>query len=243
MTLPSIGTTAGAQAANISVAATTDANGNITFVGPSGIQGSTITCVVTVPLAPAGAVFTATLGTIGGQGVAVDTWGGSATGGQFQLLVGQTLTVAGVGLSPTTQYTCTFGTITDDGAVQVVIPDPNSSAELADLASAGLAGVHLSSEIVYVATDTQETITPQIDFQYWSWGWLATSIVKVPTSGNATINFDNVATGLSLLDNLNFYEGASDRLAGANFGSDIQITFTNNFNFDVEFFVNFSISA
>jgi hypothetical protein len=132
-TLPGIGTTAGAQAANNVVAATATATGTITFVGPQGIQGSVITAVITVPNAPDTAVFTATLGTIGGQGVIVDTWGGGSTAGQFQVLVGQTLVVTGTGLAQGGSYTCTFGLVTDVGDVQVVIPTPNSSAIVAQL--------------------------------------------------------------------------------------------------------------
>lgn len=133
MSLPGIGTSFGAQAANNSVAATADVNGSAKFVGPSGIQGSTVTCVVTVPNAPPTAVFTATLGTIGGQGVVVDTWGGESTAGRFQVLVGQTLVVTGTGLSPQLSYTCTFATVTDVGTVEVTIPDTNSSAIVAQI--------------------------------------------------------------------------------------------------------------
>ena len=77
MVLPVIGTTPDSQLANQSVSATTSATGGAQWVGPSGIQGSTVTCAVTIPNAPSSAVFVATLGTIGGQGVIVDTWGGS----------------------------------------------------------------------------------------------------------------------------------------------------------------------
>jgi hypothetical protein len=241
VTLPQIGTTDGAQAANQSIEATSDASGNISFVGPSGIQGSTITCVVNVPSAPFGAVFTAILGTPGGQGVALDSWGGDSTAGKFQVVVGQTLVVTGVRLTPNTAYTCTFSYITDVGAVQVVIPDPNSSALLADIASAGLGGVNnFGAVTILVASGAQGTIPAPAAFQYWSWGWVAVAINAVPTSGNASINFYNPATTVSILDNITFEEGASDRLAGANFGAGTEVIFTNNFDFEVEFFVNYS---
>ena len=137
MSLPPIGTTPQVQAANQSVAATSSASGGITFVGPSGIQGSTITVVATIPNAPAIAIFTATLGTVGGQGVVVDTFAGDSTAGKFQIGVGQTLVITGSGLTPNTLYTCTFGTVTDVGAVQVMIPEPNTSALVAQIFSQG----------------------------------------------------------------------------------------------------------
>jgi hypothetical protein len=127
VTLPSIGTTLGAQSANQSIEATSKADGSITVVGPSGLQGSTITCVVTVPTAPAGAAFTATLGANNGMGVALSTWQGAATAGKFQISVGQTLVVTGTGLASNTAYTCTFSSILDVGPVQVVLPEPNYS--------------------------------------------------------------------------------------------------------------------
>lgn len=128
MTLPTIGTTQGAQSANQSIAATAKADGTITWIGPSGIQGSTITTVVTVPQAPATAIFTATLGTPNGQGVPLNTWGGTSTAGQFQVGVGQTLVVTGTGMAPGTAYQCVFGLITDVGDVQAVLPEPGDSA-------------------------------------------------------------------------------------------------------------------
>lgn len=127
MTLPIVGSTPGAQSSNQSIAATSDANGNITFVGPSGIQGATITCVATVPNAPAAALFVAMLGGQSGLGVALQTWLGGSTAGRFQVGVGQTIVVTGSGLLPSTQYTCTFAAIIDVGDVQVIIPEPNSS--------------------------------------------------------------------------------------------------------------------
>lgn len=191
MTLPSIGTTLGAQAANQSIQATSDANGNISFVGPSGIQGSTVTCVATVPMAPAGASFVGILGTASGAGVTVDTWGGNSTAGQFQMLVGQTLVVTGTRLAPNTQYTCTFATITDVGDVQVVIPDPNSSALSSTLAGIGPLGTTggLNSLIV--------NVTPAGDVQFgmgqtgqiatlWNWFVVATSI-SAAASGSALL--------------------------------------------------------
>jgi hypothetical protein len=138
VTLPSIGTTAGAQAANIVAAATSTAAGAISFAGISGLQGSTITAVVTIPGAPPTAIFTATLGTPNGQGVILDTWGGDSTAGQFQIGVGQTLVVTGTGLANNTAYTVTYGTVTDVGDVQVVIPDPNTSALTASVFAQGI---------------------------------------------------------------------------------------------------------
>ncbi len=148
MPLPLIGTTPGVQVANQSVAETSDAAGALTFTGPSGIQGSTITCHVTVPNAPGNATFTATLGTIGGQGVIVDTWGGESTAGPFQIGVGQTLVVAGSDLVVNTQYTCTFATVTDVGAVQAVLPAPNSSAQ--------------SAQVVGTPVDVLASLTPNL---------------------------------------------------------------------------------
>lgn len=127
MALPGVGTTPGAQSSNQSIAATADANGNIMFVGPSGIQGSTITCVTTVPNAPAAALFSAMLGGPTGLGVALQTWLGGSTAGRFQVGVGQTIVVKGTGMVPGVQYTCTFAAIIDVGDVQVIIPEPNSS--------------------------------------------------------------------------------------------------------------------
>lgn len=126
MTLPGVGTTAGAQSSNLSIAATADALGNIKFIGPSGIGGSTITCVVTIPSAPNTAGFVATLGTPNGMGVALQTWGGASTVGKFQIGVGQTLVVTGTGLTPGASYSCTFAQIIDVGSVAVVVPEPNS---------------------------------------------------------------------------------------------------------------------
>jgi hypothetical protein len=140
MSLPLVGTTVGVQGANQSVAATASAAGGITFVGPSGIQGSTITCVVTVPTAPVSAIFIATLGTPGGQGVIVGAWGGGSTAGQFQIGVGQTLVITGTGLTGATAYTCTFGITTDIGDVQSIIPSPNSTA-LSAAISGSVSGV------------------------------------------------------------------------------------------------------
>jgi len=155
VTLPVVGTTDGAQAANQSVAATAAADGSITFVGPSGIQGSTITCVVTVPNAPAGATFTAILGTPAGQGVIVDTWGGDSTAGQFQILVGQTLVVQGEGMGAGLgTFTCTFAAVTDVGDVQVVIPEPNSSALTATVFAAGIGTEVFTSPGVPVTSGT-----------------------------------------------------------------------------------------
>lgn len=131
MSLPLIGTTPQAQAANIVIPATSGSSGAITFIGPSGVQGSIITCTVVIPNAPPGATFTATLGTINAQGVIQDTWGGESTAGRFQILVGQTLVVTGTGLLANTAYNCTFSTVTDVGAVQLVVPEPNSSAVIA----------------------------------------------------------------------------------------------------------------
>lgn len=126
MTLPAIGTTQGAQSANTSVAAEASATGAITFVGPSGISGATITCTVTIPLAPTSAIFTATLGTPNGMGVPVGTWSGPSTAGRFQIGIGQTLVVTGTGLPAAMGVACTFAQVIDIGSVQPVTPEPNT---------------------------------------------------------------------------------------------------------------------
>lgn len=237
MTLPTIGTTDGAQAANLSVAAMADVNGNITFVGPSGIQGSTITCVVTVPSATSESVFSGVLGTVGGQGIIVDTWGGSATGGQFQVAVGQTLVVTGTNLKPNTAYTCTFATITDVGNVQVVIPEPNSSAELALLVNSGIAGNGIESAATALcAPQAQVTLLePTYPFQMWSWGWLPATFTN-PTVGNANVTFAEAVT-----DSVSIGEGGSNRLAGIHLpNTSPPGVFSNNFDQPVYFYMNYS---
>ncbi len=154
MTLPTIGTTPGAQTAAQSIAATSDANGAITFIGPAGIQGSTITCVVTVPSASPGAIFTATLGTPNGMGVALGAWGGQSTAGRFQIKVGQTLVVKGIGLSKSTAYAATFAMVIDVGDVQLVTPEPNTF-QTSPVASSIASG----SYSVYV-TVSQQVLAP-----------------------------------------------------------------------------------
>lgn len=237
MTLPAVGTTPGAQAANLSVPAVSTNEGTITFVGPSGIQGSTITCVTTVPNAASESVFAGILGTIGGQGVIVDTWGGSATGGRFQIGVGQTLVVTGTGLTPNTAYTCTFATVTDQGDVQVIIPDPNSSAELALLANAGIAGNGVESAATAECAPNAEVtlLVPTYPFQMWSWGWLPATDTN-PTVGNANVTFGEAVT-----DSVSVQEGGSNRLAGIHIGNlSPPGVFSNNFDQPVYFYMNYS---
>jgi hypothetical protein len=195
LTLPAIGTTAGSQAANQSVAATSTAAGAITFPGLSGIQGSTITAVVTVPDAPATAIFTATLGTPGGQGVVLDTWGGESTAGQFQILIGQTLVVTGTGLGASTQYTCTYGTVTDVGPVQTVIPAPNSSSLTATIYSLGIGSLIETLSAPVSGTAYPVTIPFSIRTLIIEVGVLAgNTITKVQVQGNSSnFNYYNAA--------------------------------------------------
>jgi hypothetical protein len=239
-TLPVVGTTGGAQAANSSIQATADAQGNINFVGPTGLQGSTITVVVTVPQAPSGAIFTGILGTPGGQGVPIVTWGGQATAGQVQLLVGQTLVVTGTGLSPGTAYTCTFATVTDTGAVQVVVPTPNSSAQLADLASAGIVGVGIINQQLSAVPSGTATDFPLIPalFQVWSYGWSILSAGVSPTKGNAVFGFPGVG---ACIDSLSAYEAGSNRLAGVHCSAG-EIELFNEYDVTLNFYVNYSLA-
>ena len=132
MPLPIIGTTDGAQSFQTQDQQTASATGTATFKGPSGVQGATLTLVVTIPLAAPGAVFTAILGAPG-VGTAIDTWGGESTGGRFQVRTGQTVTVNATGLVAGAVYTCTFDGVLDVGPVQVVTPEPNDSALVAQI--------------------------------------------------------------------------------------------------------------
>lgn len=84
------------------VAANSDANGLIAFrLGPCPLgfvwQGS-----VTITSAPSGALFNASVGTPWGQ------WAGSTNFGPVQLWGNETLTVAGIGLQKSTQYSMLF---------------------------------------------------------------------------------------------------------------------------------------
>lgn len=247
MTLPAVGTTPGAQSANQSLMATSDATGAISFIGPQGIQGSTITCVITVPLAPPSATFVATLGTIGGQGVILDTWGGESTAGQFQILVGQTLVVTGTGLVPSTSYTCTFATVTDVGDVQLVIPEPNSSAIASELglsgAGLGANAVQVESVVIGPSAGGDFAAIP-VNFRVWSVGWLLLAN-PAPTSGSATFVFPTVGGGTGARDTLTFYEGASNRIAGllcAGGAAGGEVEIFNYFNLSVDFYMNYSLA-
>ncbi len=236
MTLPGVGTTSDAQSANVSGAATADAGGAISFVGPSGIQGSTITCVATVPRAPANATFEATLGTVGGQGVIVGTWGGTSTGGRFQVGVGQTLVVTGKGLAPNTAYTCTFSQVIDVGTSEVVVPEPNFSALLATLAGAGLSGASVQVAQAFPIAPTTNTNFNAITapFTVWSLGWAVMPTGSVaPTDGSAEFGFP----GAGAIDSLSISEAGSDRLAGLHCPAG-SIQLFNRFNATLAFYVN-----
>lgn len=116
-----------------------------------------------------------------------------------------------------------------------------AAAILAGLAGAGIAGAGLQDVVLVVASGAVGTISLVDAFQFWSWGWLATGMANVPTSGNASLNLQpHSGSGFSILDNVTYQEGASNRLAGAKFPPFTDAVFTNNFDFGVEFFLVFS---
>jgi hypothetical protein len=218
---------------------TADAGGDVTITFAPIAVNSEFTGVVSVPSSPATTVWSVAI-----DDTVVATNGGSTQYGNLQLNSSDVLALSGSGLVPGQQYQAVLVGSLVFGTAGPVLVTPTASAAfaaaLAGIAGAGVAGVgEFGAVTILVASGAQGTIPAPSPYQYWSWGWVAVAINAVPTSGNATINFFNPATMLSLLDNLTFSEGASDRLAGANFPAD-EVIFTNNFNFEVEFFLNFS---
>lgn len=86
-----------------SVAATSDANGMITFLLGPAETGLVYEGNCTVPNAPSGALFVATILSTNWQ-----QWAGSTNAGPFQLWGGETLQVIGTGLTPNTSYVLTM---------------------------------------------------------------------------------------------------------------------------------------
>lgn len=126
------------------VAANSDANGLIAFrLGPCPLgfvwQGS-----VTITSAPSGALFNASVGTPWGQ------WAGSTNFGPVQLWGNETLTVAGIGLQKSTQYSMLFFGV----AMPEWMADP-----LPPVAPLSTVSVETSTLLVNAATATNAGFT------------------------------------------------------------------------------------
>lgn len=118
---------AGTQQLNKSLAAVAANDGTATFTFENPPTGWVWTGTLTCPSAPTLAQFAAKIGA-----TSWGTWGGNSVAGPVQALSSQQLVVTATGLVPGTTYDLEWnGSSDQDGLVQPIYPDANSSAVLA----------------------------------------------------------------------------------------------------------------